>query len=180
MLQNLGSTGGRIVPLHEYNYDKLVEWFFLTDSLDPKSNFISRLAAYYYGSSQDKEDLRKLLVFLEKQGTANTGRKWLLLVYGMKIARYELGDMDKALHFANLLANLDNPDMPDWTRRAPAIILSAKGDKEAAYRILVNLLKSEGEKIHPNEVNFIVHHICEDLLSSVEAINNPVCRNIYR
>ncbi len=177
-LQNFGDSGGRTVPLHEYDYDRLVDWFFLADSLDPESDYISRIAAYYYGASQDPEDVKKMLGFLEKVGTRNSGRKWLLLAYGMKIARHELKDMDTALHFANLLASLNRPDLPDWTRRAPAIILSAKGEKEAAYDILVNMLKTEAETMHPNEVNFIVHYICEDLLNRREARANPLCRDI--
>ncbi len=177
-LQNFGDSGGRVVHIDDYDFDRLVEWFFLADYLDPESSYVSKLAAYYYGAGSNPANLKKLLSFLEHVGTRNSGRKWLLLACAMKIARYDLNDLELAYHFAERLATLDNPNLPEWTRRAPAIVLQAKGDREAAYEIMLNIMKSEAENINTDDVIYLKRYICEDLLTTNEAADNPLCDDV--
>ncbi len=175
MIQNLGDTGGRVTPLKDYNYDLLVKWFYLQDKLDPISDFIPYLAAYYFGSVQDPLRLPPLLQYLFDIGVRSYGEKWRWLAQGVFLARYQLKDLDKALEMANILANLGNQNIPNWARQMPAFILSAKGEKEAAYALLLEILKTRGENLHPNEVYSMRVYICKKLLSDRSASNNPIC-----
>lgn len=177
-LQNIGDSGGRVVSLHDYDFDRLLDWFYLMDSLDPVSDYIGRLAAYYFGGSRDNNDARKVLSFLEDIGSRKSGEKWMLLAYAMNISWHQLNDMDMAMYYANILARLDNPDMPEWTRRAPSILLNAGGDRAAAYDIMMNILRTEADNINKDEIVYIARYICEDLLTEEEAKMNPICKGI--
>jgi len=175
MLQNLGDTGGRVTRLADYNYTILGKWFFLADSLDPMSNFLPLLAAFYYGATQNKQDLDPVIDYLAKVGVRPEGEKWRWLAQAVYLARYEQHDIDKALKLAHLLAVHPNDDRPGWTYQMPAFVLNAKGDKEAAYLILMNLLIDEAENLHPTEVNFTKEYICDRLLSPAQKAEHPLC-----
>ncbi len=179
MLQNLGDTGGRVTALEDYNYETLAQWFYLQDRLDPVSNFIPYLASYYFGSVQTPEVLSPVLDYLVDIGKRPYGEKWRWLAHGVFLARFEMKDIDKALEMANILSNVENDDIPGWARHMPAFILNAKGEKEAAYALFLEILKSSSDKMHPNEVNATKSYICTRILSKQEAVQNPICKNIY-
>jgi hypothetical protein len=181
MLQNLGDSGGRVTSLNAYNYKSLGEWFFLLDDLNDKSSFAPYIAAYYYGAASDGKKIRPLISYLESVGDEPSNEKWRWLAQAVYLARYKLEDIPLALRLSKKLATMaDQPgaDMPNWTRQMPAFILNASGDKEAAYAIMVEILRSVGDKLHPNEVNHTRAYICEDILSSEEAKENPLCEGV--
>ncbi len=178
MIQNLGDTGGMITPLEDYNYETLSNWFYLQDHLDQTSDFTPYLAAYYFGSVQNPSLLPPLLNYLSDVGGRSYGEKWRWLAQGVFLARYKLKDLDKALKMAEFLADTKNDNVPAWVRQMPAFVLSARGEKEAAYAILLEILKSRGENLHPNEVNATKAYICTRILDKKEAKSNPLCENI--
>lgn len=175
MIQNLGDIGGKVTPLHEYNYDRLGDWFFLQDKLDPRSNYIPLLAAYYFGGSQDAEDLDPVIAYLSLVGQRSYAEKWRWLAQAVYLARFRQNDLDKAMGLAHILAGMWQPGMPAWARQMPAFVAMQQGDKVAAYAMLMALLKDERENMHPNEVNFTVSYICERLLDAAEAAQHPLC-----
>ncbi len=178
MLQNLGDTGGNSTALKDYDFNELTKWFFLMDRLDPKSDYMPFLAAYYFGGSQEPEKIRPMLDYLIQAGGKPEGQKWRWLAQGVYLARYRLNDLDKALEMAHILAKIDNDDMPGWARQMPGMVLTAKGEKEAAYAIMVETLKSSADKLHPAEVNFMRAYICEQVLDADEASAHPLCQDI--
>ncbi len=179
MLQNLGDTGGRVTSLDDYKYDELTKWFFLQDHLDPHSDFIPYLAAYYFGSVQTPEKFRPVLDYLQKVGEHAEGQKWRWFAQGVFLARYQLHDLDKALEMAHILANTKYDEAPNWVRQMPAFILTEKGEKKAAYALLLEILKTSAADLHPNEVNAMKAYICERTLSKEEAAVNPICEGPY-
>ncbi len=178
MIQSLGDAGGRTTPLKDYDYKVLSRWFYLQDSLDPISNFTPYLAAYYFSNVQNPQMLPPLIDYLADIGSRPYGEKWRWLAQGVFLARYQLKDLDRALEMANALANTKNDNVPAWTYQMPAFVLSARGEKEAAYAILLEILKSRGGKLHPNEVNAIKAHICTRILNKEEATLNPLCESL--
>lgn len=178
MLQNLGETGGRNTAFKEYNYEDLSSWMMLADKLDPQSHFTPFLAAYYYGASNEADQLEPLVDYLAVVGVRPGGERWRWLAQAIYIARWQMKDLDKALLLARRLAGLSEPDMPAWTRQMPAFILNAKGDKKEAIAIMLEILRSSAEKIHPNEVNFTRDYICNRLMSEAEARDMTLCQNI--
>lgn len=178
MLQNLGSTGGRTEPLKNYDYERLKDWFLLTWLLDNRSNYVPYLAAYYFGAVPVPQKLSPLVEYLEVVGLEPRDEKWRWMAQAVYLARYEMKDMDRALSLANKLAANPDPTMPIWARQMPAFVQSARGDKQAAYEIMLNILKTEGDKMPIQEVNFMIDYICRRVLEQAEAKANPLCSEI--
>ncbi len=174
-IQNLGDTGGRTTSLKDYNYERLTKWFYLQDALDPISDFIPYLASYYFGGVQEPEKLRPVLDYLSDIGNRSYGEKWRWLAQGVFLARYKLKDLDRALEMAEILAATENENAPEWVRQMPAFIMSAKGEKNAAYALMLEILKTRGDKLHPNEVNAMKDYICKRILDKQDADQNPLC-----
>jgi hypothetical protein len=178
MIQNLGDTGGRTTPLRDYDYERLSRWFHVVYALDNRSSVIPFLAAYYFSAVQDKTKLRPLVEFLELTGERDDVKSWRWLAQAVFLARYELGDLDYALKIAHKLSAANNPDLPIWARQMPAMIMATKGDKTAAYAIMVETLRTQSDSLHPNEVNFMVHYICEQILDKAAANLDPLCKGL--
>jgi hypothetical protein len=183
MLQNLGDTGGRTTSLKDYNYDKLAQWFYLARRLDDKSSYVPYIAAYYFGALEGyPEKLRPLVKYLYEVGNDNKNEKWRWLAHGVYLARFRMEDLDTAYGMAlDLAALADRPDsdMPNWARQMPAFILNAKGDKEAALAIMLEIISSVGEKLHPNEINHTRGYICEQIFTPEEAEKNELCQGDF-
>jgi len=175
VLQNLGDTGGRFTALNHYNYEALGKWFLVQDHLDPVSDFIPYLAAYYFGSVQDPEMLPPVLDYLTETGGRDYGNKWRWLAQGVFLARYQMKDLDRALHMAEILASTKNDNVPEWVRQMPAFVLTARGEEEAAYALFVEILKTRGKQLHPNEVNAMKAFICTRILDANAAKADPIC-----
>lgn len=179
MLQNLGDTGGRVTALRDYNYDMLTKWLYLTSRLDRESSYTPYIAAYYFGGLSDTtEKLRPLVKYLHNIGNSPEGEKWRWLAHAVYLARYRVEDMDMAHKMAvdlAALANRPDSEMPNWARQMPAFILNQQGEKEAALIIMLEILSSVGDKLHPNEVNHTRGYICENILSPEEAKKTDLC-----
>lgn len=177
-LQNLGSNGGRVTPIKNYNFERLAQWFFLGHALDPRADALPFLAAFYYGGSQDPTKIRPVLEYLKIAGNSAEGDKWRWLAHGAYLARFKLKDPDLALEMAQILSAIPNPDMPVWARQMPANILNDQGEKEASLQLMLGLLKTGSETLHPNEVNAMIDYICERILNENEAMQFDLCNNI--
>lgn len=176
MVQNMGDFGGRRSLLLEYNYETLSNWFYLSDKLDAKSDFVSYLAAFYFSAVANPAKLPPLINYLYAVGNNPNGEKFRWLAQAVYLARYKMEDYDLAYKMAQDLANMNRPDLPIWARSMPAYVKSAAGEKEAAIAILLELLSTSSDKLHPNEVNATVAKICEDLLDAEEAKRHPLCQ----
>lgn len=175
MIQHIGDTGGHSVALRDYNYDTLKDWFDLLDGLDPHSDFIPLLAAYYFGATQDTSQLDPVIDYLARVGGRTEGQKWWWLGQAIYLARHRQRDNEKALALAHRLALHPKEDRPVWTRQISAIIQADAGEKEAAYTIMIRLLQDRAEDLHPSQVNFIREYICDKLLTEDAAEQHPLC-----
>lgn len=177
MLQNLGNTGGRFTPLKDYNFEELGKWFTIQHALDPISDFTPVIAGYYFAASQDANKLRPLINYLAIAGNSSQGEKWRWLARAVFLARFRLEDLDLALNLARKLNALENPDMPMWAKQMPVNVLNQRGEKQAALELMMGILQSSGDKIHPNEVNAMVDYICDQILIPEDAMNAELCHN---
>lgn len=180
MLQNFGEIGGRSTKFEDYNYKNLGKWFFLADQLDPKSNFVPLLAAYYFGATKNKDDLNHVIDYLAHIGKRPYGQHWRWLSQAVFIAKFQQEDHEKALSLAYELADLWTEDMPGWAKQMPAFILADMGQKEAAMALLLGLIQEGADKFHPAEVNFMHSYICERILTAQEAQAEPICQVYYQ
>ncbi len=177
-LQNLGNVGGRAERLQSYDYNNLKNWMLMTWQLDPISNYVPYLAAFYFGAVDDKEKLKRIVDYLELAGSGTEGQKWRWMAQAAYIARYKLNDMDRAYDLATKLAASPEKDLPDWARQMPAVILNVKGDREAAYALMLNVMKSGAATMPAQEMNFMRHYICDKILKPDEAKANSLCDDV--
>ncbi len=173
MLQNLGSVDGKQISLKDYNYNVLRDWFFLEDRLDPASDVIPMIAAYYYGAVQDTSKLNGVLDYLSLVGQRPEGEKWRWLGHGVYLARHAQKDNKKALELAYLLAGNKSPDLADWAKQMPVFILQEEGQTDLAYKIMLNILISNVDTMHPNEINYMKDYICNTILKKSSDITPP-------
>lgn len=178
MMQNLGDVGGKVTALRDYDYERLGQWFRRLDNWDHRSDFAPMLAAYYYGGTPEGSDLPPIISYLADIGRPGENEKWRWLAQAIFLARYRLGDMEWAQALAYELAALDQENMPAWTKQMPAFILMAKGDKEAAYDILMQILTGEVDKLDPAEIYFMQDYICKRILTPEKAHDDPLCAAI--
>ncbi len=175
MIQNFGDTGGRTTSLNDYDTEKLGAWFRFMNVLDPHSNFIPFLAAYYFGGAENATNMAPITDYLEYIGSTTENEKWRWLAQAVFIARYKEKDLDKALLLANKLASMYEDGMPAWTKQMPAFVTMAAGDKKAAFGIMAGILAGDTSTMDPAEVNFMKLYICEEILDESQARDYPLC-----
>ncbi|HEY8191218.1 MAG TPA: hypothetical protein VIG74_02245 [Alphaproteobacteria bacterium] len=180
MLQNLGNTGGRATPLKDYDYKNLKGWLFLADRLDPRSNYMPFLAAYYFGGAQEGTDISPVIDYLAEIGRRPEGDKWRWLAQAVYLARFRQNDLNHALALAEELSGKWKEGRPGWMKQMPAFILSAQGDKKAAYELTMQIIKDESDKLHPEEINSMVVYMCTRLLDAQAAAQHPLCASRAR
>lgn len=182
VLQNMGDLDGRVTPIKDYNFYHLENWFFLLDKLNSTSNFIPYLAAFYFGATQNPAQLDQVIPYLQQASKADAGyEKWRWLVQAMFLARHRQNDMAKALALAEELAARNDPDTPIWTKQMQAFIRADMGEKEAAYGIIVSMLKEAvktPEKFDPAEIFFMKDYICNRLLEDADRAAHPLCEDV--
>lgn len=177
MLQNLGNTGGNSEPLKNYDYNRLTKWFYLADTFDNRSSFVALIAGFYFGAVEDPEKIKPLAQYLHDTGNSAYGQRWRWLAHAIYLERYKVNNLDKAYEWSLELANMDKPDMPMWTKQMPAFIKGAQGDKQAAYDILVEIMKTGKGKIIPAEMLVMKDYICKRILDKEKAAKDPLCQN---
>lgn len=177
-LQNIGNSGGRYVPLKDYDLNALAGWLYLSDKLDGRSNFMPYLAAYYFGGTQNTKTLYPVVHYLASVGKSDPQTKWRWMASAVFMARYKIEDYDLALSLARDLASDYRPGMPGWVKQMPAFILNADGKKEMSRRLILQLIHDDAKDMHPSEIFNMTIYLCSRVLDKDEAAKEPVCQNI--
>lgn len=176
-LQNMGDEGGRATALKDYDFERLGQWFHLLDNMDSQSNYVPLLAAYYFGSTQNPLQLTPVIDYLAEVGRRGVSGKWRWLVQAIFLARHRQGNIEKGLYLSEQLANLP-VNLPVWARQMNLIIKSDMGDKATAQALIIQMLKTEGDKLPAHEVNFLFDILCNRLQNEYERQTNPVCKGV--
>lgn len=176
-LQNLGDSGRRVTPFDKYHYDRLGRWFHIMDELDPASNYMPLLAAFYYSAVKDPVKLNNVIDYLAEVGQRPQSHKWRWLAQAVYLARFKQGDLARAEELAEILAGMYRPGMPAWVVQMPIFIQLQQEDREAAYNLAISLLRDESGNMHPNEIIFMKSYICERILNPEEVMRNPLCED---
>lgn len=175
-LQNLGSAGGRYEPLKDYNFENLEKWLFVANELDPRSNYIPYLVAFFFSATQDKTQVRYLVNYLHANGQTEGANKWRWSGQAAYLAQFILEDNELALKIAEDLAK--RPGVADWAKQLPALISLRMGNKDKAYGILLSMLNTERDNLDPAEINTILDIICNRTLDRAAAAQNPLCQDL--
>ncbi len=176
VLQSFGNETGQVQALKDYNYKHLGLWFDMEDQLNHRSDYIPFLAAYYFGATQTPSELGPVIEYLRRVGKNPEGEKWRWLGQAVFLARHRMKDNKLALQLAEEMADTYRPGMPAWPLQMKAIIASDIGDKELAYSMMVEMLRTESGSMHPNEVKFMLDYICNTILSPVQKGRDALCK----
>ncbi len=166
-LQNAGDSFGRFTALKLYNYEKLYHWFTLLDTLDDKSHFVPSLASYYFSQTQNVQDTKYVVKYLEETSEKNLYDKWWWMGQAVYIANHKLKDKDWALRLAYKLAATPRDDIPMWAKQMPAFIHEQRGEEEQALNIISNILNNV-TNIDQGELNFMSYFVTDRLKKLIE------------
>ncbi len=174
-LQNYGSIG-QTQSLKNYNYEYLGDWFDLMEYLDSKSHFMPYMAAYYFGATPDEKQLKPVIAYLEKRGMQEGPQNWRWLAQAAYLARHRMKDMDEAMRIARKLGSIYKSGMPTWTRNMEPMLKADLGDKQAAYLLMLEILKNDADKMSVSEYNANIHLTCDVILGKEDAAKSPLCQ----
>lgn len=132
-LEYVGDGGGRVRPLREYDYDRVVGWLQVVDDLDARrSDYIHVLAAQYFGEVNiDPGRVRKIVDYLRGMALADPVRNWRWLVWASRAARSPIKDPELLKAIAHDLQSpeLKSPAVPAWVRALPIRLYHDAGDQ---------------------------------------------------
>jgi hypothetical protein len=175
-IENAGDIFGRFSALKNYDYLKLYKWFKLLDTLDSKSKYVPTLAANYYSQTQNHQDTRYIVQYLDEYASQDIDENWWFLWQATYIANFILKDHKLGLDLAYKLSKNNAVNAPFWTKQIPAFI-QAKLGKDCAAFLFINRLLKENElgarKISTKEMDFMRHFIKERLASLKKKNFNP-------
>jgi hypothetical protein len=137
---------------------------WLLHGLDPASNDVPMVAAYYFGGTRVPDDVAVIVDYLSVIGQNPAGNKWRWLAHAVFLARHRMNDQKLALDMAYALSKMQpvGDQLPIWARQMPAFVLADTGDKQAARQLVENLLLS-GDRWHGNEIEFMKYYLRHDL-----------------
>ena len=166
MLQNIGDHGGETRHIDSFDYENLSAWFYLTDSLNQKSNYIPNLAAHYFGAAKERKHVKILTDYLSFAGARPAEDKWRWLVWSISRIRHITPDNvfpTRAIELAEILAETKYPDDPDWANRLSPVIYYDYGKNLKAYHALKHIMNTRWEEFSFDEQLFMVELLCNGL-----------------
>jgi len=135
-VQNAGDTGGRIVPIRNYDFERVVGWLDVLLKLDPRSSFATAMAARYFGLSQDVQNVDSIVRFIMRDVAVAPELRWHWLYDAIYLARHRLKDDQLALEAARQLASYNFKGVDFWASLTPAFILEDLGKYEEAIDVV--------------------------------------------
>lgn len=159
-LQNSGDTFGRFTALYKYDFNKLYHWFTLLGKFNNQSNYLPAMASYYFSQTQNPNDVKYIVDYLDDYTDGRPKEKWWWVTQGAYLATHKLKDNDRALELANKLAGVRG--IPLWAQQLPAFIHEQRGEFGEALAIIEEVVKHP-EEYSQGELNFMRYFVDERL-----------------
>ncbi len=159
-IQSSGDTFGRFTALYKYDYNKLYHWFRLLDGLNNRSNYLPAMATYYFSQSQNPNDVRYLVDYLDEYTADRVKEKWWWVVQGVYLAQHKMKDQARALKLSQRLRGVRG--IPIWAQQMPAFVQENRGEFGDALAIIQDILKHP-EDFSQGELNFMRYFVDERL-----------------
>lgn len=159
-IQNSGDTFGRFTALYKYDFNKLYHWFHLLDSLDNQSNYLPSMATYYFSQTQNKDDVRYIVDYLDEYTAGRAKEKWWWVAQASYLASHKLGDLNRAQELADRLRGVKG--IPMWAQQLPAFVREQRGEFGDALAIIQEILRDPSQ-YSQGELNFMRYFIDERL-----------------
>ena len=160
-LQAHDNQPGVSIPFKNLDYGRVAEWLGRILALDPRAQYPLLAASRIYGSVSDEEKTRFILDFVYREFFADPNRRWPWLAHGAIIAKHRLEDLPLALEYAQAVSDhATGPDIPNWARDMPVVILEEMGELEAAT-VMAGYLLSSGRVTAEHEKRFLLEKLEE-------------------
>lgn len=136
-LQGVGDGGGRLKPLRDYDYDRVVDWLRIVDGLDPQSRSLFEIGARYFGAISDPATaplkLKPLAAYFLQVGMSDPAHRWPWLVWAAVKAQHTIHDPELAHQAADDLLSLRGAaDSPYWLPLLAMPLFRVAGDPDRA------------------------------------------------
>ena len=159
-IQNSGDTFGRFTALYKYDFNKLYHWFHLLDQFNNQSNYLPAMASYYFSQTQNPNDVRYLVDYLDEYTEGRAKEKWWWVVQGSYLANHRMKNTERALELANKLRGVRG--IPVWAQQMPAFIHEQRGEFGEALGIIEDVIANP-EEYSQGELNFMRYFVDERL-----------------
>jgi tetratricopeptide (TPR) repeat protein len=159
-IQNSGDTFGRFTALYKYDFNKLYHWFHLLDELDNTSNYLPSMATYYFSQTQNRDDVRYIVDYLDEHTIGRAQEKWWWVAQASYLAEHKLNDSKRALDLAERLRGIKG--IPMWAQQLAAFVHEKRGEFDEALGIIQEILK-DPDQYSQGELNFMKYFIGERL-----------------
>ncbi len=176
-VQNAGDTGGRIVPIKNYNFERVIGWLEALVALDPRSDFAAGMANGFFGLSQDVSDVDPVVHFMMRYVAADPPRRWRWLYGAIYLARHRLRSDALALEAARQLASYDFDGIEPWATLMPAFILEDERDYAGAIAVAQETMRKFGSRLEGRDAQWIPAYL--DYLGKVQAGTAPPRRQTW-
>ncbi len=159
-IQNSGDTFGRFTALYKYDYNKLYHWFTLLGKFNHQSNYLPAMASYYFSQTQNPNDVKYIVDYLDDYTDGRAKEKWWWVTQGAYLATHRLKDTNRALELANKVKGMRG--IPLWAQQLPAFIHERRGEFGEALAIIEEVVKHP-EEYGQGELNFMRYFVDERL-----------------
>lgn len=158
-VQSFDHPAGTTLPFSQLDYQRVISWLDLIQTLDPSGHYPLLAASRVYTEIADPNKQRQMLDFVEQQFRLAPIRRWRWMAHAVYIARHRLHDMPLALRYARALREqARHPDVPGWATQMEIFILADMNEIEAAKVLLGGLLDS-GQISNPEEARFLMQQL---------------------
>jgi hypothetical protein len=165
-VQDAGDTGGRIVPVKNYDFARVIGWFDTLAEMDPRSDFAIGMAGGFFGLSQNVRDVEPIVRFMLRDTDANPPQRWRFLFDAIYLARHRLKNNALALEVAYKLAGYDFPGLDPWATLMPAFILEDEHRYGEARAVVETTIRRFDGRMTPKDTSWTASYL--SFLSKVE------------
>ena len=132
-LQDVGDGGGRVRPLRDYDYTRVVGWLQTLDKLDGQSDYGYVLAAHYFGAVTDIQKVAVIAEYFRTEGMTDPARRWTWLVWAVAQTIHRIKDQRLASSLAkDILSLRGDSRVPDWLLLLVPGLYQTAGETSAA------------------------------------------------
>ena len=160
-LQAHDNQPGVSIPFRNLDYARVVGWLERILELDPKGQYPLLAASRVYATVQDEDRQRFMLDFVYRKFFDDPNRRWPWLAHGAIVAKHRFQDLPLALTYARAVSeHATGPEVPNWARDMPVVILEEMGELEAA-KVMAGYLLSSGRVTAEHEKRFLLQKLEE-------------------
>lgn len=154
-LQVFDNQPGISIPFLELDYYRVIAWLDRILVLDPHSQYPLLAASRLYGAVPNPGKQVQMFDFVYEQFLEDPNRRWRWLAHAAIMAKHRLGDLPRALKYAEAITDkATGNQVPGWARQIQVFVLEQAGELAAA-RVLIGGLLASGQITDAHELRFL-------------------------